>query len=128
MVGRLRRIGWLAASFLLASDPALAGTCTGLFPDRDCEHVGRHADFIAPIAQPFLFEDAFIVTGIGSFEGADLLNLGARGADQLDLITGAAGLQLRLGRFTISAAYEHPLTAHHGVFGDRVTSGISLEL
>jgi hypothetical protein len=321
MDGTLRRIGWLALALWLAPGGSLAGTCTGWFPDLDpdCQRIGRPDEFIAPVAQAFLFEDAFVVTGVqasylrqefpgasalggghadvaagqlrlaltdriglvaskagamwvepgnplvpdwdtalpvtlgaklalyqdpdvgrfasfvlrcgdafegggdgalvpslagaarlgafafqgdlggswafdpsysssvfwhlhaaypglrtitpfvqvsgmhwvdggdgsatiplsaeghqvfqapsismrtveeiyGAFEGADLTNLGAPGADGLDLVTGAVGLQLRLGRFTFSAAYEHPLTEHNGIIGDRVSAAVSLEL
>jgi hypothetical protein len=64
----------------------------------------------------------------GSFEGADLVNLGARGAQGLELVTGAAGVRLRVGRVSVSAAYERPLTKHKGVFADRITSSVSIEL
>jgi hypothetical protein len=64
----------------------------------------------------------------GSFEGADLVNLGAREIAGRELVTGAAGLRVRLGAFALSAAYEHPLTKHRGVFGRRVTTSVSLEL
>ncbi len=64
----------------------------------------------------------------GSFEGADLVNLGAREIAGRELITGAAGLHVRLGAFALSAAYEHPLTKHRGLFGRRITTSVSLEL
>jgi hypothetical protein len=64
----------------------------------------------------------------GSFEGADLVNLGAHDIAGHALITGAAGIELRFGRVALSAAYEHPLTAHEGLFANRVTTRVSLEL
>ena len=64
----------------------------------------------------------------GSFEGADLVNLGASEIAGRELITGAAGLRVRIGAFALSAAYEHPLTKHRGVFGRRVTTSVALEL
>lgn len=61
----LRRAGWFAFTLSLLASPALGGECNGWFPDlnRGCESVGRPAGFAAPIAQPFLFEDAFVTTG-----------------------------------------------------------------
>jgi hypothetical protein len=64
----------------------------------------------------------------GSFEGADLVNLGAHDIAGRELVTGAAGVELRFGGVSVSAAYEHPLSAHEGVFANRVTTRVSLEL
>lgn len=64
----------------------------------------------------------------GTFEGADLVNLGAHGISGRALVTGAAGVELRFRGLAVSAAYEHPLTSHRGLFANRVTTRLSLEL
>jgi hypothetical protein len=64
----------------------------------------------------------------GSFEGLDLVNLGARGIAGRSLVAGAFGAELRFGRLALSAAYEHPLTDHRGMFASRVTTRLSFEL
>ena len=64
----------------------------------------------------------------GAFEGADVANLGATGADGLDLVTAAIGVHVRLmEHVTVSAAYERPITDHKGIFRQRLTTNLSLE-
>ncbi len=64
----------------------------------------------------------------GSFEGLDLVNLGARDIAGKGLVTGALGVELRFGGLALSAAYEHPLTDHRGLFSSRVTTRLAFEL
>jgi hypothetical protein len=66
--------------------------------------------------------------GTGPFEGADVANLGSEQVDNLDLITGAAGVHVPLGEhITFSIAYERPLTEPKGIFHQRITSAIVFE-
>lgn len=64
----------------------------------------------------------------GPLEGGDLADLGTPGAARLDLVTAAAGLQLRVRGFVVAAAYERPLNAYHGVIGERFTTSLAIEL
>jgi len=64
----------------------------------------------------------------GSFEGADLVNLGSQGVDNLDLLTAALGIHVPLSdHVTFSVAYERPLTNDKGIFKQRVTSALVFE-
>jgi hypothetical protein len=66
--------------------------------------------------------------GTGRFEGADVINLGSRGVDGLDLITAAAGVHVPLGEYvTLSIAYERPITEPKGIFQQRITSALVIE-
>ncbi len=68
------------------------------------------------------------VLGTGAFEGADVLNLGARGAGGLDLLTAALGFHVPISEhLTWSAAYERPFSHHKGLFKQRVTTALSIE-
>ena len=66
--------------------------------------------------------------GTGAFEGADLMNLGSRNVDGLDLWTWAIGAHVPITEHvTFSFAYERPFSHHKGIFGQRVTTGLTLE-
>lgn len=68
------------------------------------------------------------VLGTGPFEGADVANLGSRGASGLDLVTVAAGAHFPItDHLTFSAAYERSVTGYEGIFEDRVTTAVVLE-
>ena len=68
------------------------------------------------------------VLGTGAFEGADLLNLGSRGVDDLDLWTLAIGSHFAItDHITFSVAYERPFSHHKGIFKQRVTTNLSYE-
>ena len=64
----------------------------------------------------------------GSFEGVDLVNLGAHAIEGQELVSAAAGMELRFRSVSFSAAYERPLSGDAGVFRDRVTTRVSIEL
>jgi hypothetical protein len=93
---------------------------------------GRATLQLTPLGQQFFRAKSVSIRAVegmfGTFEGADLVNLGAHDIAGRELVTGAAGLRLRLARFSLSAAYERPLTRHRGVFGERITTSVSLEL
>ncbi len=66
--------------------------------------------------------------GTGSFEGADVWNLGSQGVDDLDLWTAAVGFHVPISdHVTFSAAYERPISHHKGVFKQRLTTAFSIE-
>ncbi|MBW2240683.1 MAG: hypothetical protein JRH01_01750 [Deltaproteobacteria bacterium] len=66
--------------------------------------------------------------GTGAFEGADLMNLGSRGVNGLSLWTWAVGAHIPItDHVTFSFAYERPFSHHKGIFGQRVTTGLTLE-
>jgi hypothetical protein len=66
--------------------------------------------------------------GVGSFEGADVLNLGVDNVAGLDLITAAIGFHYALmDRVTLSVAYERPISHHKGVHKQRITSALVYE-
>ncbi len=68
------------------------------------------------------------VLGVERFEGADVLNLGSNGVDNLDLITVAGGVHFALtDRLTLSLAYERPVTEPKGIFKQRFTSNLTVE-
>jgi hypothetical protein len=68
------------------------------------------------------------VLGTGPFEGADVVNLGSKRVDGLDLITAAAGVHVPLGEYvTLSVAYERPITEPKGIFQQRITSALVIE-
>ncbi len=68
------------------------------------------------------------VLGTGAFEGADLMNLGSRNVDGLDLWTWAIGAHIPLtDHITFSVGYERPFSHHKGIFKQRVTSGLTIE-
>lgn len=60
---------WVTLVGLLLGIQASAITeeeCPTWFPDFRCERSGRFDGFVAPITQPYLFEDPFITTGINA--------------------------------------------------------------
>ena len=66
--------------------------------------------------------------GTGPFEGADVMDLGSPGVDNLDLITAALGVHVPITeQLTFSAAYERPITHPTGIFQQRVTTALRLE-
>lgn len=66
--------------------------------------------------------------GVGSFEGADVLNLGVGDVAGLDLITAALGVHVVLtDRVTLSLAYERPISHHKGLHKQRVTTALAYE-
>jgi hypothetical protein len=66
--------------------------------------------------------------GTGAFEGADLMNLGSRGVNGLDLWTWALGAHVPItDHVTLSFAYERPFSHHKGIFKQRVTTSLALE-
>jgi hypothetical protein len=68
------------------------------------------------------------VLGVERFEGADVLNLGSNGVDNLDLITLAGGVHFALDdRWTFSLAYERSVTEPKGIFKQRFTSNLTFE-
>ncbi len=68
------------------------------------------------------------VLGTGSFEGADVANLGSRGVGGLDLVTFALGAHVPItDHVTFSVAYERPISGHKGIFEQRVTSALEIE-
>ena len=68
------------------------------------------------------------VLATGSFEGADVMNLGSEQVDNLDLITAAVGVHVPLAEHvTLSVAYERPITEPKGIFQQRLTSALVLE-
>lgn len=68
------------------------------------------------------------VLGTGPFEGADVMNLGSKGVDGLDLWTAAIGAHVPITeRLTFSVAYERPFSHHKGIFKQRVTTALQLE-
>lgn len=68
------------------------------------------------------------VLGTGPFEGADVVNLGSKQVDNLDLITAALGVHVPLAEHvTFSIAYERPITEPKGIFQQRITSALVLE-
>ena len=73
-------------------------------------------------------QTATALTGVGSFEGADVFNLGSKGVAGKSQWTISAGLHIPIGKhLTLSAAYERPFTNHKGVTKQRMTSNITLE-
>ena len=68
------------------------------------------------------------VLGTGRFEGADVWNLGSRRVSGLQLWTAALGFHVPLAEHvTFSAAYERPISHHHGVFKQRLTTALAIE-
>jgi len=66
--------------------------------------------------------------GTGSFEGADVWNLGSKGVGGLDLWTAALGFHVPITEhITLSAAYERPFSHHKGVFQQRITTSVAIE-
>lgn len=66
--------------------------------------------------------------GVGSFEGADILNLGVDNVAGLDLITGSIGFHYALfDRITLSVAYERPISHRKGLHKQRITSALVYE-
>ena len=64
----------------------------------------------------------------GRFEGADVMDLGSEGVDNLDLLTAAIGVHVPLAEHvTFSVAYERPITHPTGIFQQRITSALALE-
>jgi hypothetical protein len=72
--------------------------------------------------------EAIYVPSFGPFEGADVANLGATHAQNLDLFTIAAGVHISVGDFvTVSVAYENSVGHDPGIFDQRVTTAVALE-
>ena len=46
---------------------ALPPACPTFFPDFRCDRHGRYEGFVAPVMDPFLFEDPFITTGVSAW-------------------------------------------------------------
>lgn len=68
------------------------------------------------------------VTGVGAFEGADVLNLGSENIDGTDLVTFAVGAHVPITKHvTLSAAYERAITDYRGIFDQRMTSSVTIE-
>lgn len=68
------------------------------------------------------------VLGTERFEGTDVLNLGSNGVDNLDQITLAGGVHWTLtDQWTLSFAYERPITEPKGLFKQRFTSNLTFE-
>ncbi len=66
--------------------------------------------------------------GTGAFEGADVMNLGSRNVNGLDLVTAALGAHVPITEHvTFSFAYERPISHHKGIFQQRVTTSVALE-
>lgn len=72
--------------------------------------------------------EAIYVPLYGPFEGADVANLGATQARNLDLFTIAVGMHVSLfEHVTFSAAWEKGVSDHDGIFDQRVTTSVALE-
>jgi hypothetical protein len=59
-------LGALAGS-LPALPAAAQETCPTWFPDLRCEREARPEGFVAPVSDPYLFEDPFITTGLSAW-------------------------------------------------------------
>jgi len=71
---------------------------------------------------------AQLATGVGGFEGVDVLNLGSGGVVKRDLVTFAAGARIPITKnLSFGAVYEFPLTSLDYIFDQRVTANLSLE-
>lgn len=57
-------IAAIAALFMALPALAIMDECPTWFPDFRCERSGRYDGFVAPISQPYLFEDPFITTNV----------------------------------------------------------------
>lgn len=60
----LRSAALAVGVLITAASASAEGDCGKLFPDITCERSGRFDGFEMPIVQPYLFEDAFITTGV----------------------------------------------------------------
>lgn len=60
----LRRSALAIGAMLFASVASAQEECGKLLPDITCDRSGRFDGFHKPIAQPYLFEDPFITTGV----------------------------------------------------------------
>lgn len=66
--------------------------------------------------------------GTGPFDGADVANLGSDNIDGTDLLTFAVGAHVKLMDHLIwSAAWEHEISGHKGIFDQRVTTALTVE-
>lgn len=68
-------------------------------------------------------------TGSGPFDGADAIsNLGSRDIAGKTLLTLALGAHVKLADHLVwSAAYEHEISKHNGIFEQRVTTALTVE-
>ena len=66
--------------------------------------------------------------GTGPFDGADVANLGSEDISGSTLLTMAVGAHVKLMDHLIwSAAWEHVISGHKGIFDQRVTTALSVE-
>ena len=68
------------------------------------------------------------VTGVGGFEGIDVLNLGSPSVSKRDVVTFAAGARFPITKnVSLGAVYEFPITHRKYIFDQRVTANLMLE-
>jgi hypothetical protein len=68
------------------------------------------------------------VLATGSFEGADIVNLGSRNVAGHDLITFAAGIRFPIHEHvSLGAVYEVPITHREDIFNQRVSMNLTFE-
>ncbi len=65
------------------------------------------------------------VLGTGSFEGADVANIGSESIDGKSMLTWALGVFVPVSeKLTLSTAYERTFGGHKGIFQQRVTTAL----